>query len=237
MTLLVAHCSNAESCEPVKIAVIDTGLDMSDSRFNHLCKAGSRNFAQDKNGIIHPTDLFDNHGHGTHVAGLIEKYAGSTNYCMMIYKYYSETATGAQNQKAMIKSIYEAIKNGAKIINISGGGPSFDTLEYFLIKLNPSVLFVVAAGNEGKNIDNSWSRYFPASYQLPNEIVVGAIDKNNRRAAFSNFGRNVSKWEVGTDVISTLPGHKTGSMQGTSQATAIYSGKLVASHNNLCHIN
>src|SRR5271168_5346568 len=102
-----------------KIAVVDTGLNINDPRFQgHLCKTGHKNFVANET-------LNDIVGHGTFVVGLIQQYAKNANYCMLIYKYYSESSSGQTNAKNELLSFKEAVKNGATVVNFSAGGPNF----------------------------------------------------------------------------------------------------------------
>ncbi len=216
--------------DQIKVGVIDTGLDLNDPRFkDHLCKYGHKDFTG--------TGIKDTNGHGSHIVGLIQKYAENSNYCMLIYKYYSETATGIQNMNNEINAIKEAIKNGAKIINFSSGGSTFNEEEYDLIDQNSDITFVVAAGNESKDLDIRGNEYYPASYWLPNEVVVGNIDSYGHKANSSNWGKKVA-WEKGVNVLSTIPCkfHDTycqGYMTGSSQSAATFSGKRLANKQNV----
>lgn len=213
----------------IKIAIIDTGLDITDQRFaGHICKEGHYNFVSDT------SNTKDFHGHGTHVAGLIEKYAGKGNYCFLIYKYYSDDNPGAVNLRNEIYSLESAIEHGATIINFSGGGPEFSEDEYLTIRDAKNVTFVVAAGNEHENIDEIENYYYPASYRLPNVIVVGNVDELGNRAYTSNYGKRVTAKEVGVNVRSFLPDGEEGYMTGTSQATAIHTGKIVREKLSQC---
>ena len=210
-----------------RIAIIDTGLDLQDPRFqNHLCKTGHKNFLPDEG-------RWDINGHGTHVAGLIKQYAGDADYCILVYRFYSEQDPGKHNLDREILSIKEAIKNKATIINLSEGGPEFIEEEYLLIKNHPKITFVMAAGNDGKNLDIPGNEYYPGSYFLPNEKVVSSMGNNSMRSDFSNFSMK-SEWEIGENVKSTLPFGRMGYMSGTSQAAAIFSGKLVDRLSRTC---
>lgn len=218
LLLLITPTVLANGSAALKIAIVDTGLDLQDPRFAaHLCPTGHEFFAG--------KTIKDEHGHGTHVAGLIQKYAGSGDYCFLIYKYYSDSQTGQQNLIAEIASINVAIRNGAKIINISGGGPEFTEQEYLAIKSHPEVRFVVAAGNEHRDIDVPSQEYYPASYWLPNETVAENAE-NGKLAQSSNWSKKAVS-EDGENVLSTLPDGKYGRMTGTSQSTAIRTGKIV----------
>jgi len=206
--------------DPVKVALVDTGLDLNDPRLkDHLCLTGHKDFTGD--------GLRDTNGHGTHLAGLIQQYAGEGNYCLLIYKYYSSNADGYTNLTNEIRSFREAIKNGATLINLSGGGPSFSRQEYNVIHDNQKVTFIVAAGNEGENIETQEGGFYPASFFLKNEIIVGNLDKDGYRAPSSNWAYNQISWEIGQNVLSDLPDDTMGRMSGTSQATAIHTGKIL----------
>ena len=212
----------------ITIAVIDTGIDKISS--THLCKFGHKSFVEDD-----PYPLVDRVGHGTHIAGIISANAGKSGYCLVAIKFYSETATGDQNLAAMKKAITYAININVGFINISGGGEIPNNGEFTVVEraLNKHIVFVAAAGNEHSNLDAECN-YFPACYD-PRIIMVGnligySFDNpmfSTLISPTSNYGNRITRWEVGTNVLSTLPGGKHGYMTGTSQATAVATGKLV----------
>jgi subtilisin family serine protease len=200
--------------EIVKVAVIDTGLDLQDTRFAKvLCPTGHQDFTG--------SGIQDTVGHGTHVAGLIMQYAARANYCLVIYKFYQNSST--PNSVTLLAAINEAVKEKVKYINISGGGTGFRELEYNAIKKAKDITFIAAAGNE-KSKDMNW---YPAAYDLPNVIAVGALDKQGDHWYKSNSGPYVKVWEPGELIYSTLPYGEYGYDSGTSMSTAIYTGKLI----------
>lgn len=206
---------------PLIVAVIDTGVDRESA---NLCATGHKSFANNNS-----DPLQDNHGHGTHIAGIIGQYAGKGDWCILSIKFYNIDATGDQNMRAMVNSIQYAIRMNVSYINISGGGvlPNADEKAYILKALNNGIKVVVAAGNEHTNLGTR-CEYFPACYDK-RIITVGNLSdpvKYNRLPS-SNYGSYVKRWEVGTNVESTLPNHRTGKMSGTSQAAAIATGKLL----------
>lgn len=224
LSLFCTDASAKQHREPLKIAIVDTGLNLFDPRFKgHICPGGHKDFTN--------TGLNDFIGHGTFVAGLIQKYAGKTNdYCFLIYKYYTYRTPAKVIIRGEVDAFREAIKNGAKIINFSGGGETFSEDEYLVVKENPDVLFVVAAGNESKNIETETGHFYPASLLMNNEQVVGNITSDGKQAETSNWanpGRERFFWEIGTDVKSILPNGNTGIESGTSFSTAIRTGKVI----------
>ena len=228
------------------VAVIDTGVDAGhpdlkaniwDGTTNHPTKSGifggvsgyGWNFVKDND------SPGDDHGHGTHVAGIIGAVANpdagvsgvAQHVSIMAVKYYSETASGTVNLANTIKAIDFAVKNGARIINYSGGGPEFSEEEYLAIRRAEmaGVLVVAAAGNEHQDTDQVENYYYPSAYRLSNILSVAATDIHNRLIRSSNWGaRRVDVAAPGENIYSTLPGGKYGYMTGTSQATAFVTG-------------
>ncbi|MGE3757239.1 MAG: S8 family peptidase [Pseudobdellovibrionaceae bacterium] len=207
------------------------------------CNKATNNFDDDKNGfkddihgwnfVSNNSDLSDNHGHGTHIAGIIGAEAGNgkgvtgiaPEVSMMILKYYDPKVPHTDNLKNTIAAIEYAIKMKAHIINYSGGGLEFSPQEKDAVDeaRRKGILFVAAAGNERSNSDIA--PYFPADYKLSNIISVTAIDPATQVLSSSNYGiESVHIAAPGQNILSTLPGNAYGFMTGTSQATAFVTG-------------
>jgi subtilisin family serine protease len=85
------------------------------------------------------------------------------------------------------------------------------------------VLFVTSAGNDGRNIDVYPD--YPASYNLPNLIVVGAISPQGLYTPWSNFGaQTVDLAAPGQYILSTGAEGGTIAMDGTNIAVPFVSG-------------
>lgn len=188
------------------------------------------------NFVSNNNDLTDNHGHGTHIAGIIGAKAGngkgiagiSPNVKLMVLKYFDPKVPVTDNLKNTINAIHYAIEKGARIINYSGGGTEFSNEEKAAIEdaRKQGILFVAAAGNERSNSDHH--KYFPADYGLNNIISVTAIDPKTEVLASSNYGTaTVDLAAPGQNILSTLPNDSYGYMTGTSQATAFVTGAAV----------
>jgi major intracellular serine protease len=220
--LLLLLSVPAFATEPLRVAVIDTGLDLNDTRFtSHLCSSGHWDF------ISRSNKIFDINGHGTHVAGLIQQYAKDSNYCLIILKYYSEFNTTEQNIINSIKAFRRAAELKVDIVNYSAGGSVANASEENILFTNSQITYIVAAGNENKKLDCKVNSFYPGCYNLPNVINVGCLIKSKVRCEFSNYGPLVKAWELGYNISSTLPDNKTGKMSGTSMSTAIYTGKFI----------
>lgn len=234
----------------IVVAVIDTGIDPSqpdlkgnlDLKSNHCPSAGKDEYGYDF--VLNKKNPEDKHGHGTHVAGIIgataKAHAGASgvapNICIMAVRYYSDTASGAQNLSNTVKAINYAVDHGANIINYSGGGAEFSGAERNAIKRAEAkgILFVAAAGNEYQNTDETGNAYYPAAYGLSNIISVAATNIHNQLLPSSNWGKkHVHVAAPGENIYSTLPKGRYGYLTGTSQATAFVSGlaALILSEN------
>jgi thermitase len=249
------------------VAVIDTGVDETheDLATNLWVNPGetgkdangkdkaTNGIDDDENGFIddvhgwnfvsNNNQLEDNHGHGTHIAGIIGAEAGnkkgisgiSPKVSLMILKYFDPKVRNTDNLKNTIAAIKYAVKMGAHIINYSGGGTDYSQDEYDAVALaeKKGILFVAAAGNEKSNSDQY--HYYPADYKLKNIISVTAIDPTTEILTSSNYGVDtVDIAAPGQNILSCLPHNSYGLMTGTSQATAFISGAaaLVMSHKN-----
>lgn len=241
----------------VIVAVIDTGIDteqplLKDQLWTNPGETGldargrdrsNNGIDDDGNGFIDDVhgwnfaadskEIKDQHGHGTHIAGVIaalpdpnSKFHGLAPQAkIMSLKYYDAATPGLDNLRNSIRALRYAVHMGAQIINYSGGGidANAEELEILREAKTRGILVVAAAGNEKSNCDHK--PFYPANYGLPNIIAVAAIDSGSTLLPSSNFGRHsVDIAAPGNKIISTLPGGKLGAMTGTSQATAHVSG-------------
>ena len=209
--------------EVLKIAVLDTGFDVDSHTVARLCPTGHKDFSTDNTYVRGvPTDG-SSFRHGTNIAGIIDRYArqGNQNYCIVVIKYWSEKMVNPL--AAEIKAINYAHKINAAFLNVSGGGNNPSDKENAAVKsyLDDHGVFVAAAGNNGLNMDRD-VQYFPA-YSDPRVIVVGSLNEKGERSRFSNYGQRVTSWEIGEHVDG---------LTGTSQATAVRTGKLVSKYKN-----
>jgi serine protease len=179
-----------QGASDVVVAVLDTGVAYED--FGPFRKApdwGGTRFVAGfdfVNGDSHPND---DEFHGTHIASTIaeatnnqEGVAGMAFGCALMPVKVLD-ANGDGTSFAVADGIDFAVANGAKILNLSLGGPADSTTVRQAVDraVAAGVTVVAAAGNAGTG-----SVEFPAA--LPNVIAVGAVDQRKVQAPYSNFG-------------------------------------------------
>ncbi len=250
--------ASGHTTSPIVVAVIDTGVDynhedLSGNIWTNSGEIPNNNHDDDGNGFdddIHGFDFVNNDGdpdddnlHGTHCAGTIGAVGNNSagvvgvtwKVQIMAVKFLDENGFGNLNNA--VRAIDYARENGAKVMNNSWGfltdqPPSVALREAIERARDAGVLFIAAAGNESNNNDGSRKAY-PASYETENVIAVAAIDEEERRASFSNFGAtSVDLGAPGVDILSTFPNDAYRFLDGTSMATPHVAGAaaLVLGH-------
>ena len=233
--------------EPLIVAVIDTGFGyQGKGKEAKLCKYGHKNFTNITDysmeyGTKDPIPA-DNHGHGTNIVGIIEKFANNAPYCIVIIKYFDPNADKHNSFVVSAKAINYANNIKADIINYSGGGIYTDAKETKAIRLflYRGGILIAAAGNERSNLDRKENSYYPAMSDervitVGNAHLLGLQESVNGRPLVtipeggmavpsfsSNYGKKIKKWEIGEDI----EGYGI-TMTGTSQSAAKYTGKLI----------
>jgi subtilisin family serine protease len=104
----------------------------------------------------------------------------------------------------------------------------YDAL-YEAMKSAPEILFLPAAGNSDDDVD--FNKTIPSSIDLPNVLVVGAVDQAGEETGFTSYGRNILAHANGFEVESYVPGGRRLKFSGTSMAApnvANLAGKLLA---------
>jgi serine protease len=203
----------------VVVAVIDTGVDSTHPDLGANVLRGY-DAVTNKAGTV-----TDGNGHGTHVAGTIAAVTGNglgisavaPHARILPVKVLSDDGSGYSSDTA--EGIVWAADNGAKVINMSLGGPSRSPAVTNAVAYARSkgVTVVAAAGNERQ--DGS-----PTSYPGADEgvIAVAATTSADTFAPYSNAGSYVDVAAPGSAIISTYPqklGQAYASLNGTSMAS------------------
>jgi hypothetical protein len=236
----------------IVVAVIDTGVDLNHPDLAANLWTNSREIPgngvdDDGDGYVddvHGVDVItnsgnpmDDHGHGTHVAGIIAAQANNgiggvgVAYNVQIMPIKAAQYSGVLASSDIAEAIYYAVQHGADVINMSFGGYARSQLEEdaLAVAFGQAVL-VAAAGNDGKvNLPCPFGRdMYPAAYNWV--LGVMASTQGGGRAGFSNYDctpHDSHEYELmapGVDVWSTLPNGQYAAWDGTSMATPIVSG-------------
>ena len=181
--------------------------------------------------VNNDNDPFDDHQHGTHVAGTIGAVGSNAvgvtgvnwNVKVMALKFLNAAGSGT-TAHAVAATLYAADRGARVSSNSWGGGPFdqslLDAIEY---GADRGMLFVAAAGNDSRNNDSTPT--YPSSYRSEAIVSVAATDHNDALAFFSSYGASsVDLGAPGVNILSTTPGNTYGSFSGTSMATPHVSG-------------
>lgn len=203
--------SVVEASAHVEIAVVDTGADLS---VEEIAARDPLTYDVRTGG----SNVHDANGHGTFVASLAAAFGGDAR--LLVIK--AGSSSGAFTDTAESAAIHYAIAHGARIINLSIGGPTTSTVERAAIRFAVAhgALVVTAAGNDfqmGNPVE------YPAALVRVTGLVVGA-SAGGARAAFSGTGTRVSLAAPGVGVYGALRGGRYGLGSGTSFAAAEVSG-------------
>lgn len=241
----------------VTVAVIDTGVDYNhpDLKANMWVNPNEipgNGIDDDGDGYIddvygcstisderfHSGDPMDDHGHGTHVAGII---AASNNkigtvgvaYNVKIMAIKAGQATGVFLQSDIAEAIVYAYTHGADVINMSFGGSACSiAVQDALQSAYTTSTLVASAGNDGyPNEGTDWYSPLP-NYPAALSYVIGVMSVNalGVESSFTNWDAvayNSKEYEVyapGEAILSTLPNNRYGKLNGTSMAAPIVSG-------------
>ena len=261
---LQANGISAGGLGSVVVAVIDTGVDYThpDLQANmwvNTAEIPGNGIDDDNNGYIDDIygantvadnggadgaegDPMDDHGHGTHVAGVI----GAANnregivgvaYNAKIMAVKAGQATGVFNQSDIAEAILYAYDMGADVINMSFGGAACSiAVQDALSTAYTRATLVASAGNDGipnEATDNykEYGDYMP-NYPAALSYVIGVMSVGplGVESSFTNWdavaynGVEYEMYAPGEGIMSTLPGGKYGRLSGTSMATPIVSG-------------
>ena len=188
--------SKITDCHSVVVAILDTGVNYNHGDLNANMWDGGATYPHHGYDFVNTdNDPMDDNGHGTHLAGVIgavgNNNQGGTGVCWTasIMAIKAIRYDGSGTTLNVIQGIDFAIKNGARIINMSFGSTGNDpTLASEITAAEQAgVLVVAAAGNDGEDMDATTKTY-PCAYANSNVICVAALDQMYNLTSFSNYG-------------------------------------------------
>ena len=167
-----------------------------DSGVNYLLPEIAARLARDGNGDLLGLDLWDHDDrpfdgdvgrspffpirHGTPVASVLLREAPAVRLVPIRYP--------RPDMARMAEAVEFAARAGAKIVALPMGSQRPEDWKGFAeaVAAHPEILFIVSAGNNGRNID--LEPLYPASLPLENLVVVTSADAFGRLASGSNWG-------------------------------------------------
>jgi len=232
---------------PLKIAIIDTGVDILHKRLDHVLHLSSEiafngydddencypdnyvgwNFVDDNN------NASDDHGHGSHVAGIIADYLPDLNKKQKVQfiPYKTHDSKGLANLFDVTCAMYQSIQDKVSVVNCSWGfyGNESQVLRTAIEQAYKNKITVVAAtGNDSLFLGDA--QQYPACYKLPNVISVGSYNIDERdeivvNSPFSNYSaKYVDVLATGVNIYSTVPYNAFDHKTGTSMAAPVVAG-------------
>lgn len=217
----------------IKIAIVDNAVFAGHSDLTTFLQ---RDVADNDNDPTPPLDANADFGwsHGTHCAGLataninngigISSIGGNVE---LIAVKATRNTSGSGVVEESYAGVQWACQNGADVVSMSFGGPSYSGSFQALINAYPDVVFLAAAGNDGNT-----SPQYPGAYD--NVICVGSTNSNDSRSNFSNYNGSTQFVDIAapggysfgglTSLIYTAGGNSYAQMGGTSMATPFAAG-------------
>lgn len=196
---------NALGSAAIKLAVIDTGMDIS---LTDIGPASASRIARTECYITvgstqtNTQNVSDFDGHGTNVTGIAAANTNNGfafastggNVSLMLYRIFPSGANPNASVADEVAAINDAVANGAKIISMSLGSSTPDPTEQTAVlnAIAAGVTVVAASGNEtAAKLD------FPAGYAGVVAVGASAIDDfgTERVASYSNYdSSNSANW-------------------------------------------
>lgn len=212
--------------EGVTIAVIDSGVayDRPDI---------AKRLARDATGRLIGRDFWDldplpydqdatgspfvARRHGTLVADILLRVAGPVRLIPLRYP--------RPDMKRFGPLVDFLAEQGAAIATLAMGSDDPDDWTAFkrAVEAHPDILFVVSAGNDGRDIDRN--PVFPAAHDLPNLLVVTSLSEDGRIAHGSNWGKRAVDIGLPAEhLIARDPTGRERPVSGSSFAVPIAAG-------------
>lgn len=202
--------------DPIKVAVLDTGIDIYHPDLRANLKGGV-------NTINSRKSYNDDNGHGTHVAGIIGAIDNTIGVVGVgpkidLYAVKALDRNGSGYLSDIIEGLDWAIANNIQVINMSlGTTADIQSFKEAVQRVNVAgITQVAAAGNDGKAVN------YPAAYS--EVIAVSATDANDVIASWSSFGPEVDLAAPGVSIYSTYKGQTYKTLSGTSMASPHVAG-------------
>ncbi len=234
-----AHAISKNFGAGIKVAVIDTGVDLSHPALvNKL--APSAEWRDYVDNDTFPNDEFGlnstsgkAYGHGTAVSGIILQIAPKVT----ILPLRVLDPKGKGNLDSVVKAIDYAILNGVQIINLSLGTlkSNLSLSQEIAYAKTKGVYVIAAAGNNGKDAD------YPAKDSSQDQMSgflfgIGSLDDKEALSSFSARGEGVYAFAPGEKIYTLYPSNRVTYATGTSFATPLVAGSFALAMSELANV-
>lgn len=212
--------------------VIDTGIDFAHPDLN-VDATHSRSF------VTGQTSAADEHGHGTHVAGIIGAKNNSfgilgvaSNATLVSLRVLNKDGEGTVSAMIQALAYINANAKPGDVVNMSLGEEGISEIldQHVLQTAAKGIYISIAAGNDAKPA----VQFSPGRVNAANIYTVSAVDSLNQFASFSNYGNDVVDFAApGVRILSTYTEGRYARMSGTSMAAPHVAGLLLLKGRNL----
>ncbi len=238
--LYEAHRISRNFGAGVKIAVIDTGIDLNHPIFQgHLAPSSQWKDYVD-NDATPQEDSGGNangkaYGHGTAVAGIILQIAPrATILPIRVLK-----KNGDGNTSDIVSAINYAVTQGAQVINLSLGTDGYDASLFTISKFANAagVRIVASAGNNGtKDGVTSPGQFSWLAGTASWTMGIGSTNNTDVLSSFSAYGSGLYGVAPGEAIYSSYPSNQAVSATGTSFAAPMYSGAIALAYADMPNV-
>lgn len=236
----------------VKVAIFDTGIGYTGPNYaptfcNPNLFSPYYSFQMGYDYVNNDTEPRDDHGHGTHIAGIVAQMATiNDDFNLQLFAFKTHDNYGEASLFNIIMALDMAVIKNIKIINMSFSypvtAPQGNKPDPFKVAIEKArdagILIIASAGNLEANSTTN-SQFYPAAYNCDNIISVASISCDRELSTFSTWSTtNVDVAILGENIQA--PHYVSGDMvlkSGTSQAAAIVTGiaAQLASNLNTIH--
>ncbi len=211
----------------VKVAVIDSGLDLTHPAFQGV--VDQQNMHDFVDGDSQPQEVGQvgqvPYGHGTGVAGVVRQVAPNSR----ILPLRVVDANGNADAANVASAIVWAVDHGSQVINLSLGSdedsPAVDAALEYAASHNVNV--TLSAGNRGAEVlDEPAASIAGSAARRATSVSVGSVDASDTRSSFSSYGPTLNLSAPGEHITVPAPDGHMAVWSGTSFSAPLAAGAL-----------
>ena len=199
----------------VNAYIIDTGIRFSHSEFGGRASSGFD--------AVDGGSADDCNGHGTHVSGTVggSTYGVAKNVHLVAVRVLD--CNGSGTTAGVVAGVDWVTANHVSpaVANMSLGGSASTTLDNAVAaSIASGVTYAIAAGN-GNFLGIGVNACNTSPARVATALTIGATDKTDKRASFSNYGTCLDLFAPGVGITSSWYSSDTATntISGTSMAT------------------